>query len=51
MDDSLHISEPKLWHYLIHAMPLTEDELAHVEECERCRAILEEFQPYAAKAA
>ena len=51
MDETRHISEPKLWHYLIHAMPLTEDETAHLAECEHCRAVLVEFQPYAAKAA
>jgi hypothetical protein len=47
MDETLHISEPKLWHYLINAMPLTEDELDHLAKCELCQNLLEEFRPYA----
>ena len=51
MDETSHISEPKLWHYLINAMQLTKEELSHLAQCQHCKAILVEFRPYAAKAA
>jgi hypothetical protein len=40
-----------MFHYLIHAMPLTDYERDHLEKCSYCQAILEEWERYIPRAA
>ena len=51
MDPTSHIPPVKLFHYLIHAMPLSEGERDHLEQCSHCHAVLEEWETYIAPAA
>lgn len=44
MDPTEHIPDVKLFHYVIHAMPLDADELDHLARCSHCQALLAEFQ-------
>jgi hypothetical protein len=46
MDPTSHIPLVKLFHHLIHAMPLTEGEQQHLKICSHCRSILDEFDTY-----
>jgi hypothetical protein len=46
MDPSSHIPQVTLFHYLIHAMPLSDDERAHLENCSYCQSILDEWETY-----
>jgi hypothetical protein len=46
MDPTSHISEVKLFHYLIYAMPLTNDELDHLQRCSHCQSVLQEWDTY-----
>jgi len=46
MDPTSHISSVTLFHYLIHAMPLSNEERAHLAECRYCQSILEEWDTY-----
>jgi len=46
MDPTSHIPPVKLFHYLIHAMPLSEGERNHLEKCSHCQAVLEEWERY-----
>ena len=46
MDPTSHISIATLFHYLIHAMPLSEDELRHLKVCAYCQSMLDEFDTY-----
>jgi len=51
MDPTSHIPPVKLFHYLIHAMPLSEGERDHLEQCSHGHAVLEEWETYIAPAA
>jgi len=51
MDPTSHIPPVKLFHYLIHAMSLSEDERDHLEKCSQCQVVLEELERYIAPAA
>jgi hypothetical protein len=46
MDPTSHIPSVTLFHYLIHAMPLTEDEQQHLKTCSYCQSVLDEFDTY-----
>ena len=46
MDRTSHISSVTLFHYLIHAMPLSDDERNHLAECYECQSVLEEWDTY-----
>ena len=46
MDPTSHISSVKLFHYLIDAMPLGEDELYHLNHCAYCQSNVEEYRKY-----
>jgi hypothetical protein len=46
MDPTSHISVVKLFHYLIHAMPLTDAERDHLAKCSHCQSVLEEWDRY-----
>jgi len=46
MDPTSHIAPVKLFHYLIHAMPLGESELDHLQKCPYCQSLLEEWDTY-----
>jgi hypothetical protein len=46
MDPTSHVSSVTLFHYLIHAMPLTDDERDHLAKCAYCQGILDEFDTY-----
>jgi hypothetical protein len=46
MDPTSHVPPVKLFHYLIHAMPLTEEELNHLAHCAQCQSVLEEWDTY-----
>jgi hypothetical protein len=46
MDPTSHIPTVKLFHYLIDAMPLSDDEQKHLESCEHCKSILEDYKTY-----
>ena len=46
MDPTSHVSQVKLFHYLIHAVPLTCDERDHLEKCDYCQSMLEQFDTY-----
>ena len=46
MDPTSHIPSVTLFHYLIHAMPLTEDEQQHLNTCSYCQSVLDEFDTY-----
>jgi len=51
MDSTSHIPPVKLFHYLIHAMLLSESERDHLEKCSHCQLLLEEWETYIAPAA
>jgi len=51
MDSTSHIPPVKLFHYLIHAMLLSESERDHLEKCSHCQLLLEEWERYIAPAA
>ncbi len=46
MDSTLHIPVVTLFHYLIHAMPLTKDEQDHLTNCSHCQSVLDDFDTY-----
>jgi len=46
MDPTSHIPQVTLFHYLIHAMSLSESEKDHLAKCSYCQAILEEWDTY-----
>ena len=46
MDPTSHVIPVKLFHYLIHAMPLSDDERDHLSKCSYCQSILEQFDTY-----
>jgi hypothetical protein len=46
MDPTSHVPAVKLFHYLIHAMPLTRDEREHLWKCKYCQSVLEQFDTY-----
>ena len=46
MDPTSHIAPVKLFHYLIHAMPLSESERDHLQKCSYCQSLLEEWDTY-----
>ena len=46
MDPTSHIPTATLFHYLIHAMPLSDRELDHLESCAYCQSVLEEWDKY-----
>jgi hypothetical protein len=46
MDPTSHIPPVTLFHYLIHAMPLTDDEQQHLKTCPHCKSVLDEFDTY-----
>ena len=46
MDHTSHIPAVTLFHYLIHAMPLSDDERDHLAKCSCCQSILEEWDTY-----
>ena len=46
MDPTSHIASVTLFHYLIHAMPLSDDEQYHLKHCAYCQSVLEEFDTY-----
>jgi hypothetical protein len=46
MDPTSHVPSVKLFHYLIHAMPLTEEEQRHLKVCSYCQFVLDEFDTY-----
>jgi len=46
MDPTSHVPDVKLFHFLIHAMPLTRDELDHLGKCLYCQSVLEQFETY-----
>jgi hypothetical protein len=46
MDHKTHIPVVTLFHYLIRAMPLSDDERDHLAKCSRCQSILEEWDTY-----
>ena len=46
MDATHHVPAVTLFHYLIHAMPLTADEQRHLEICDYCQSVLEQFDTY-----
>jgi hypothetical protein len=46
MDPTTHISSVTLFHYLIEAIPLTDDEAVHLQHCAYCQAVLEEYRTY-----
>jgi hypothetical protein len=46
MDPTSHVSEVTLFHYLIHAMPLTDSERDHLEKCSYCQSVLAEWDTY-----
>jgi hypothetical protein len=47
MDPTSHIPPVKLFHYLINAMPLNDEERVHLMKCSYCQSLLEEWEPYA----
>jgi hypothetical protein len=47
MDPASHISPVVLFYYLVNAVPLSDDDQAHLERCSQCQDLLEEFRPYA----
>jgi hypothetical protein len=46
MDPTSHIAVVTLFHYLIHAMPLTDEERVHLANCSHCQSVLEEWETY-----
>jgi hypothetical protein len=46
MDPTSHIPSVTLFHYLIHAMPLTDDERDHLQKCAYCQSLLDEWDKY-----
>ena len=46
MDPTSHISSVTLFHYLIHAMPLSDEERDHLNKCSYCQNVLDEFDTY-----
>jgi hypothetical protein len=46
MDATSHVPDVKLFHYLIHAMPLTRDERDHLGKCSFCQSVIEQFETY-----
>ena len=46
MDPTSHVPDVKLFHYLIHAMPLSRDERDHLGKCRYCQSVLEQFETY-----
>jgi hypothetical protein len=46
MDPTSHISSVTLFHYLIHAMPLSPEEKGHLDVCSQCQSVLEEYNTY-----
>jgi hypothetical protein len=46
MDPTSHIPPVKLYHYLIHAMPMSAEERKHLEKCVYCQSVLEQFDTY-----
>jgi hypothetical protein len=46
MDPTSHISSVKLFHYLIDAMPLNDDERHHLDHCSYCQSVVEEYKKY-----
>lgn len=46
MDPTSHISSVTLFHYLIHAMPLSDEERQHLQTCLYCQSVLDEFDTY-----
>jgi hypothetical protein len=46
MDHTTHIAAVTLFHYLIHAMPLNDEEREHLAHCSHCQARLEEWDTY-----
>ena len=46
MDATSHIPPAVLFHYLIHAMPLTKDEQYHLKNCLHCQSVLDDFDTY-----
>ncbi|MBI4473294.1 MAG: hypothetical protein HY646_11550 [Acidobacteria bacterium] len=46
MDPTSHIPSVTLFHYLIYAIPLTDDDLVHLEECAYCQSVLDDFKTY-----
>ena len=46
MDPTSHVPDVKLFHFLIHAMPLSRDEREHLSECSYCQSVVEQFETY-----
>jgi hypothetical protein len=46
MDPTSHVSTVTLFHYLIDAMTLTDDEHDHLEHCAHCQSVLDEYRKY-----
>ena len=47
MDATSHIPPVVLFHYLIHAMPLTKkDEQYHLKNCLQCQSVVDDFDTY-----
>jgi len=46
MDPTSHISSVKLFHYLIDAIPLNDDERHHLDHCSYCQSVVEEYKKY-----
>jgi hypothetical protein len=46
MDATSHIPVVTLFHYLIHAMPLSDDERFHLANCSYCQGVVEEWDTY-----
>jgi hypothetical protein len=46
VDATSHISTVTLFHYLIHAVALTDDERDHLEKCTYCQSVLAEWDTY-----
>jgi hypothetical protein len=46
MDSTSHVSPVTLFHYLIHAMPLTDEERDHLSQCSICQSVLDEWDTY-----
>jgi hypothetical protein len=46
MDPTTHIASVTLFHYLIGAIPLTDEEALHLQQCADCRSVLEEYRTY-----
>jgi hypothetical protein len=46
VDATSHIAPVTLFHYLIHAMPISDDERDHLGRCSHCQSLLDEWDTY-----